>query len=282
MKYKIVSPPSVKKPITLTRYLYIKEEVLISLTVAILEKNRDEALFWAYELYWSGFQEEVFEYLMSMFWELFESFNPRLRKFLQSQVDAWLQDPTKHSALGSIVRNLADKSRAFQIDTFILKTPPVIDKSIKDHRFYIELEDKDVIQYENALNEEYPRLYLGKACRFSSKKEYNNIFGTLHNGVLGKDILEMVTDNWEYYASRSPLWKERMLEYNATIDDSLKHVTFEDDVDHDSFYDLYGYEPDEQPLNLLAKITHVNPVVQMSLREFCVKFGATPETLAKI
>jgi hypothetical protein len=151
MKYKIVAPPKnivvqddSPLDITLTRYLYIKEEVMISLVISILEKNREEALFWAYELYWSGFQEETFEFLMSFYGEMFESLNPRLKTFLKTQMDSWKQDPNKHFTLGTIVRNLSDKSRKFQVDTFVLKLSPTPDLKIKDHRFYIELEDKDI------------------------------------------------------------------------------------------------------------------------------------------
>lgn len=292
MKYKIVAPPKnivvqndTMLDITLTRYLYIKQEVMMSLAIAILEKNRDEALFWAYELYWSGFQEETFEYLMSVFVELFESLNPRLEKFLQSQVDSWKQDPTKHYTMGTMVRNLADKSRKFQVDTFALKlspTPP--DLKIKDHRFYIELENKDIQQYDTiVINDgELPRFILGKVCRFSTQKQYNKIFGTGHTDVLQKDILDASTMKWDYYSSFSPVWKERIEDHNGRIDKTLKRVIFEDDDDQEEFYDRYGYEPDEQRIELLSKITHVNTAVQMSLHEFCVKFGATKDTLDSI
>jgi hypothetical protein len=285
MKYKIVSPPEnavildeTPLNIMLTRYLYIKEEVMISLTVAIMEKNRDEALFWAYELYWSGFQEEIFEYLMSVFAEIFEPLNPRLRCFLQTQVDSWKQDPTKHWTLGTMVRNLADKCRTFNIDAFVLTISPVPDSKIKDHRFYIELEDKDIIQYET-IWEELPRLTLGKACIFSTKKEYNNIFGSRHKDICNKDILDTSTMKWDYYASFSPVWKERIEQHNGKIDDKMKRIVFDHDDDQEEFYDRYGYEPDEQSVDILDKITHVKPIVQMSLREFCVKFDATKQTL---
>jgi len=291
MKYKIVTPPKNvviqdESPldIALTRYLYIKEEALISLTISILEKNREEALFWAYELYWSGFQEETFEFLMSFYSEMFESLNPRLKRFLQTHLDSWKQDPNKHFTLGTIVRNLADKSRKFKIDTFALKLPPIADSKIKDHRFYIELEDKDIEQYDtiSPIQGELPRFTLGKVCRFSSRKEYNNIFGTGHKNALQKDILDASTMNWDYYASFSPVWKERIEDHNGRIDDLTKRVIFDDDDDQEEFYDRYGYEPDEQRIDVLSKITHVNPLVQMSLHEFCVKFGATSDTLNRI
>ena len=291
MKYKIVAPPKNaivqnddSLDITLTRYLYIKEEVMISLVISILEKNREEALFWAYELYWSGFQEETFEFLMSFYGEMFESLNPRLKIFLKTQVDSWKQDQTKHWTLGTMVRNLSDKSRKFQVDTFVLKLSPITDSKIKDHKFYIELEDKDIEQYDtiSPIQGELPRFTLGKACRFSTRKEYNEIFGTGHKNALQKEILDASTMKWDYYASFSPVWKERIEDHNGKIDDIAKRVIFDDDDDQEEFYDRYGYEPDEQRLDLLSKITHVNPVVQMSLREFCIKFCASPETLKRI
>ena len=49
----------------LTRYLYFKDDVLCSLFFSILNKEKDEALFWAYELYYSGYEEETVEYLLS-------------------------------------------------------------------------------------------------------------------------------------------------------------------------------------------------------------------------
>ena len=291
MKYKIVAPPKnivvqddSPLDITLTRYLYIKEEVMISLVISILEKNREEALFWAYELYWSGFQEETFEFLMSFYGEMFESLNPRLKTFLKTQMDSWKQDPNKHFTLGTIVRNLSDKSRKFQVDTFVLKLSPTPDLKIKDHRFYIELEDKDIEQYDtiSPIQGELPRFTLGKVCRFSARKEYNEIFGTGHKNALQKEILDASTMKWDYYASFSPVWKERIEDYKGRIDDVTKRVIFDDDDDQEEFYDRYGYEPDEQCLDLLSKITHVNSVVQMSLQEFCAKFGASPETLKRI
>jgi hypothetical protein len=288
MKYKIVAPPKNvvihddnRLDITLTRYLYIKEEVMISLVISILEKNREEALFWAYELYWSGFQEETFEFLMSFYGEMFESLNPRLKKFLQSQFDSWKQDQTKHYTLGTIVRNLADKSRKFQVDTFVLKLTPITDSKVKDHKFYIELEDKDIEQYDtiSPIQGELPRLTLGKVCCFSTRKEYNEIFGTGHKCLTQNEILDVSTMKWDYYASFSPIWKERIEDHNGKIDDVLKRIVFDDDDDQEEFYDRYGYEPDEQRLDILSKITHVNPVVQMSVRQFCAKFGATSDTL---
>ena len=44
----------------LTRFLYVKDEVQIALFMSILQKKKEDSLFWAYELYYSGFEEEAF------------------------------------------------------------------------------------------------------------------------------------------------------------------------------------------------------------------------------
>ena len=44
---------------TFTRYLYLKEEVEVALLVSLLNKDKERALFWAYELYYSGLANEL-------------------------------------------------------------------------------------------------------------------------------------------------------------------------------------------------------------------------------
>jgi hypothetical protein len=56
-----------------------------------------------------------------------------------------------------------------------------------------------------------------------------------------------------YYASFSPVWFGRIDRYNGRVNNELKTVTFENDEDQDEFYDEFGYEPDEQPKDILDK-----------------------------
>ena len=60
------------------------------------------------------------------------------------------------------------------------------------------------------------------------------------------DIVEAYRSNWEYYASFSPLWQERIKMYNGIIEHDRKKVTFISDDDLENFYENYGLEPDEQ------------------------------------
>jgi hypothetical protein len=52
--------------IVFTRYLYVKDEVEVALLVSLLNKNED-AIFWAFELYFSGFETE----LLNLFWKFY-------------------------------------------------------------------------------------------------------------------------------------------------------------------------------------------------------------------
>ena len=60
------------------------------------------------------------------------------------------------------------------------------------------------------------------------------------------NISECYWYHWEYYAYHSPIWKERFDEYNITIDDDCRKISFNDDDELEDFYEQYGYEPDEQ------------------------------------
>ena len=55
-----------------TRYLYYKNDVVISMIVCILKKDIEQSLFWGYELYFSGFQEEVIEILLNVYRDFYE------------------------------------------------------------------------------------------------------------------------------------------------------------------------------------------------------------------
>ena len=56
--------------------------------------------------------------------------------------------------------------------------------------------------------------------------------------------------NWEYYASASPIWKNRILKYNGKFCNESKRIIFENDSDLEEFYQIYGYDFDEQSLQV--------------------------------
>ena len=70
-----------------TRYLYEKEEVKLALLFALLNK-KDDAIFWAYELYYSGFSDELVELLWKMYYDFYATLNPKFEKYLLSKKTA--------------------------------------------------------------------------------------------------------------------------------------------------------------------------------------------------
>ena len=71
-----------------TRYLYIKDEVKLSILISLLKKNR-EALFWAYEFYYSGFSTELWAYFWTIYYDFYASLNQHFKKFLFEKQQKW-------------------------------------------------------------------------------------------------------------------------------------------------------------------------------------------------
>ena len=61
-----------KRTVVLSRYLYSIADVKQSLFLSMLEHNIEQAMFWGYELYFSGLQEETFDYLLDIARILFQ------------------------------------------------------------------------------------------------------------------------------------------------------------------------------------------------------------------
>jgi hypothetical protein len=64
-----------------TRYLYELEEVKIALMLSLLNKS-EEVLFWAYELYYSGYKQELVDIIWKMYYEFYSSLNPAFEVYL--------------------------------------------------------------------------------------------------------------------------------------------------------------------------------------------------------
>lgn len=101
-----------------TRYLYVKEEVELALVVSILNKN-DDSLFWAYELYYSGFKYDLFRLLKKIYYDFFATLNPSFETYLLKKEKELLNDPNNHIVIGSIVQTML--FRPFNTDVFLLR-----------------------------------------------------------------------------------------------------------------------------------------------------------------
>ena len=111
-----------------TRYLYIKEEVKCALILALLGKHEDIALFWGYELYYSGFEKETFAFLWSIYYDFYASINPAFEPYFISTHKEWIKNNSLENNLGNIIINLC--IRPFSTDVFMLKN--VVDQFVVD------------------------------------------------------------------------------------------------------------------------------------------------------
>ena len=83
--------------------------------------------------------------------------------------------------------------------------------------------------------------------------------------------------NWLYYASFTPIWEKRIEEYNGIIDDEKKTVLFSDE-NMEEFYELYGYDVDEQSKEVQDKMMHTSLVKQFTNHDLLQKYEKNRKT----
>jgi integrase len=127
-------------PITFTRYLYLKDEVQLSLLIALLNK-KDTALHWAFELYYSGFEEELFQHLWKIYYDFYYTLNPSFQDYFVKKYKEWGKTMTqdRERIIALLVGDLL--IRPHNLDIFMLR------QAIK----YTEEEFSNVDSFEELL-----------------------------------------------------------------------------------------------------------------------------------
>lgn len=250
-----------------TRYLYPKEQVCHSLFLAILGKQVNEALFWGYEMYFSGFQAETINFIYYIFEEIFmSSNNDNFCAFIQKKYDDWFDNITRDDILGIIIWNLAIRPYNIShfLETYFSVKCKILDE--QSNNKFIRINSFDVTPYKTIeLEKGKAWNLLRQVCHFSIRSECIELFkGT----IFENDDLWF---HWLYYASNSPVWKERITKYNGSIDHETKNVYFHDDDCMEEFYGLFGLEPDEQPREI--QLQCIGKKEQLSIVDFSKKYG---------
>lgn len=113
---------SLNEKVILTRYLFIKDEVELSLLTCILSKS-DDALYWSYELYYSGFVNELVTLFAKIFYDFYYTLNPKFESYLFLKIKKILQtkedDAERIMCVAQIVNNLL--IRPFNYDVFMIR-----------------------------------------------------------------------------------------------------------------------------------------------------------------
>lgn len=107
--------------IQFTRYLYEKDEVKLSFIISMLERKEERALFWAYELYYSGFRVELTELFWRLYYDFYYALNPLFEDNMMESLKTKLQRDDDKEALnvGYIVINLINK--LYSTDVFFMR-----------------------------------------------------------------------------------------------------------------------------------------------------------------
>jgi hypothetical protein len=264
--FRKVPPLRIIAPFILTRYLYRKSQVYISLRAALLQRDFKEALFWAYELYRSGFQSEVIEFVLNIFDEYYSGF-PRLRRTFQQWYIEWKTAPREQDVfLGSVLKNMCIRPFA---------------NLVEEPDFIIVLRRDQIAEHDTQSCCGKPWQYLSEVCKYAvatnGDDDHSNIHVGKHNTEnpktpvgkhntenpktpVGKikekeeenELIKKFRENWLYFANYSPIWAMRIKKFSPEI--KINHdsysVEFPTEDLEEEFMDKYNYEPDEQPLSI--------------------------------
>ena len=245
-----------------TRYLYIIDDVKSSLVISILEQNREEALFWAYELYFSGLKTDVFWILELMVQVMYSTLNPRLVSFLESKKEEW-EKTNAYCLVGTFIYNMI--GRPYDITKFIriyckdqscheyiAQNPRCAIAPTSSHpgrKIYITVEQKDVKKYIT-VNHINPHYLLRTVVKHPVRTNTRCIFEHDHHRFTHAQIQSLYWYRWLYYAGGSPIWAERIVKYGGALNHDKHTVDFATYEQDEEFHNKYNLEPDEQPIEI--------------------------------
>jgi hypothetical protein len=171
-----------------TRYLYKKQSVEIALMMSLLEKKTEEALFWGYELYHSGFRKELFELFIKIYYDFYACLNQSFGTFLMVKYNEYLIENNflEDRVVSMIINNFI--TRPYNLDVFTLRCFVSINKknNIKKILFKEMLENKDfenITSYVYSLKEKDIKKNIEIIIEYFEKmvKINKNLFKQLDN-----------------------------------------------------------------------------------------------------
>ena len=265
----------IEPALAFTRYLYQMVEVKQSLFLALLDHNPDEALFWTYELYHSGFETEVYNYILSIYITIYKKFNPSLLPHIDAKHKRLLDGIAADTDIGSVVYTLALRSYCLVDFVRMYLGANISPKSVDEPsavQFIVNLTPEDIAPYAHVdMSNIRPNRVLERVVKYPIRKDCNRLFNTLTH----EDFVETFRHNWLYFASFSPIWYDRIIQHNVLIDYDKETVTFEDERDEEAFRIVWDYEPDEVSGVTFTRCCGTGKETQLSVKDFCEKYNYT-------
>jgi len=204
--------------IRFTRYLFSFDRVVLSLKRALMNRHKDEALYWTYELYYSGFQEEAWQTMIDLYESLWSNTSPKYRRHLLAKKQC---SGSSDTGIGSVVLTLCTRDPAVP----------------NDEKFLFSLSESALNPYRTFVCDNVkPRKYLERVTKYCVYfDDDRRIDADLNTAYLGGD--------WTQYCWSTPYWRKIFDTYGMVADVANNRT---DDDMLDTFYEKYGYEPDEQ------------------------------------
>jgi len=249
-----------------TRYLYIKNDIVWTLFYNIVWGDLDQALFWSYELYYSGFQEEAFKILRFIYTGCYKHMNPlRISLFLENIYSQWKENPSQDWLLATYVANMI--YRKHDLLGFIQKydaynyereleasdLPPVRELIKQRKIIYVHYSEKDIDKYKTILpSNKVPvsnilntvKIYVPRSdgAEHCAQLRESELTPYLDIPYSREKIDEMQMDgSWLYYASATPLWEQRIQSYKGVPNHITHRIEFKSENLKNGFYSKYGY-----------------------------------------
>jgi hypothetical protein len=257
--------------LALTRYLFSYIEVRHTLFVCILEKKYEEALYWGYELYYSGYKDCTYEYLLKIYNELFIK-RERMEERLIDEYNKWKRENELDEILGTIIINLCNDE--YDISKFTekyltIKCKKKEDNRVNDSKLFILLGKKDIEKYKTLYLKGKMRNVLKNVYKYELRSEYNDVFETEKIDI--NERREAICMNWEVYAYRTPYWRSLIDEYKGRIVENK--IVFENDDYLEEFYEKYYLDMDEQGSSIQNIALGINNKKSRTIKEFIKDFN---------
>lgn len=218
-------------PTILTRYLYNKANVIVSFEQSIIANEYECALFWGYELYFSGFQSNSINILFDIYKNIYSKNHPKLGSFIRKK---WKEsNGNDDTVLATIIKNIS------------MKNPDTIEQT----NIFCIVPEIEIAKYRTIEPNTNSREPIWKFLRTVCEKQ---VFCEMLTEKKSAELLTIFREKWLFAASASPIWNARILKFGGKIDKRKKTVVFTEEM-HDMFYDTFNYEPDEQPLIIQKK-----------------------------
>ena len=217
--------------VVFTRYLYIKNEVKIALFTSLLERNEEKSLFWAYELYYSGFEKELLDLVWNIYFDCYCPLNPTFSTFLrenQAKLEKSKKSEEKREIISLIINNFL--IRPYSLDIFLLTqklsendkfTTKMTLTSLLNERNYEELSKYILQTPENKLKTLMEKVveYFEKTNKNIQKSEemekFEEIYKKTKKSVMPQKIVLSLTFSLYYQIQKVKMGKNIILNLNV-------------------------------------------------------------------